>query len=529
MVSESSVVGVVREFSPRQRAAALILALVKAQNKRPVSPAWQQWLCTLFADYVKSPFAQRHIELWNWIESIEPLKRPLPFVAVWPRGGAKSTTAELGVVRLAAKRVRRYGWYVSSTQDKADQHVESIATLLESRALEHYDKLLSKRAIGKYGHSKGWRRSRLRTASGFTIDALGLDTGARGAKVDQFRPDFIVLDDVDEEEDSPSTTMKKIRTISSTVLPAGSNDCAVLFIQNLIHTDSIASRLIDGRADFLSDRIVSGPFKAVDNAVFGAVDGKYRLTAGDPTWLGQNLEVCQAQIKTWGYTAFLREAQQEVERTGGVWEHIEFQHVVAGQCPVFLQTAVWVDPAVTSTDESDCMGISAGGVTVGGVLYGLYWWEGITTPEDALERAIWKALDVKALHVGVETDQGGDTWQSVYAIALAKVRKTLEQRWRAANPHATVEQLPDFHLPDFASDKAGCGYGSKVERNTRMLTSYENGNVVHVVGTHHVIERALRRFPGKPLDVADSWFWVWNDLVGDDNNMAPGVYSHVYA
>jgi len=38
--------------------------------------------------------------------------------------------------------------------------------------------------------SKGWRRNRLRTASGFTIVAIGLDTAARGVKLDEDRPDL---------------------------------------------------------------------------------------------------------------------------------------------------------------------------------------------------------------------------------------------------------------------------------------------------------------------------------------------------
>ena len=47
-----------------------------------------------------------------------------------------------------------------------------------------------------------------------------------------------------------------------------------------------------------------------------------------------------------------------------------------------------------------------------------------------------------------------------------------------------------------------------------MLTDYEHGLVSHMVGTHVAIEKSLRRFPGEPLDLADSLFWVWNALLG---------------
>ena len=54
------------------------------------------------------------------------------------------------------------------------------------------------RAVNKYGYSKGWNAQKLRTANGFNVLAFGLDTGARGVKLDNLRPDMIILDDIDE-------------------------------------------------------------------------------------------------------------------------------------------------------------------------------------------------------------------------------------------------------------------------------------------------------------------------------------------
>jgi hypothetical protein len=41
-----------------------------------------------------------------------------------------------------------------------------------------------------------------------------------------------------------------------------------------------------------------------------------------------------------------------------------------------------------------------------------------------------------------------------------------------------------------------------------------------MLGTHQTIEKALRRFPNPPLDVADSWWWVWQDLIGNKKKKA---------
>ncbi len=500
------------------------LELRRRSGDRSLVPPvhWREWLTELFPRYVSAPFASRHVEFWEWIDSIEARSEPDAFAAFWPRGGAKSTSAELGVIRVGAKKTRRYIWYVSSTQDKADGHVDSISALLEDPNSEKYYPELAQRKLGKYGNSKGWRRSRLRTASGLTVDALGLDTGARGVKIEDQRPDMIILDDVDELHDSFATTTKKVETITKSVLPAGANgNCAVLFIQNLIHPDSIASQIADGRADYLTKRITSGPFPAVEGLTYEQREGRFFITGGRATWAGQSLDVCQSQIDKWGLSSFLQEAQHDVERTGGKWDHIEFQHIEWDSLPDLVRTVVWIDPAVTNTDQSDSMGISAGGVDKKNNVYGLYFWENITSPEDALERGIRKGIELGAEHIGVETDQGGDTWQSVYKRAAEKVVRQLMEEWKKDHPGQELSNMPSIRIPPFTSDSVGrlsndVGNGndskSKDARNARMMTDYEHGKVFHVTGTHTTIEKALRRFPNKPLDLADSWWWTWHDL-----------------
>ena len=74
------------------------------------------------------------------------------------------------------------------------------------------------------------------------MDALGLDVGSRGSKDEERRPDLIIFDDVDEKHDTLKTVAKKIDTITTSILPAGSSDCAILFIQNIIHEGSIADQ-----------------------------------------------------------------------------------------------------------------------------------------------------------------------------------------------------------------------------------------------------------------------------------------------
>jgi phage terminase large subunit-like protein len=183
-----------------------------------------------------------------------------------------------------------------------------------------------------------------------------------------------------------------------------------------------------------------------------------------------------------------------------MFDHLDFRRCTRAEVPDLVRTVVWVDPAVTDTDDSDSQGIQASGVAADHTIYQLWSWEARTSPQDALERAILKAVELKAEAVGVETDQGGDTWQVVYHAA---VRKLIESG-----------AIPSHRLPPpFRAEKAGAGHGPKVHRAGQMLADYEKGQVVHVLGTHAALERALRRFPkAKPFDLADAAYWCWWDL-----------------
>lgn len=287
----------------------------------------EPWLRAFFPAYVQAGFAPRHTELWGWAWPVTRESAPPPFVACWGRGGAKSTSAELITVRWGATKARRYGLYLCNTQDQADDHVSTIATLMETQALGVAYSHLADRMLGKYGQSKGWRRNRLRCADGFTIDALGMDSARRGAKLDDQRPDFLIIDDVDDGEDSEAVAAKKARLLTRKILPALTHDAAILFIQNKVHDDGLMAQVLDGRADFLGGAQISGPHMAIEGLEYVGSGKDARIVAGTATWEGQSLAACQSFIQKWGLDAFLSECQHEsVAQVGrylasiGLWD-----------------------------------------------------------------------------------------------------------------------------------------------------------------------------------------------------------------
>ena len=319
---------------------------------------WPVWLKRSFPLVCNQPLGARHIRLWEWFDALDVGKRILPRVEIWPRGGAKSTTTELGCVRACVKLSRRFVLYVSSTQDRADEHVANIGKFLEDCGVE--------RAVNKYGSSKGWRRNQLRTSNGFQVAAYGLDVAARGVKLDQYRPDLIIFDDIDSQDDSERTTKKKIRAITTAIIPAGSSDCCYLFVQNLIHEEGIFAQLLDGRADFLHNREPAFMEPAVRGLKTEAVDRgdglkRYRIIAGEPTWAGQDLATCEEQINEWGLGAFEKEAQHQVTNgTGYVFDVAQLQRVKPVDVPPLVSTCIAWDLAATEGDGDWTVGVLLG-------------------------------------------------------------------------------------------------------------------------------------------------------------------------
>lgn len=337
-------------------------------EERPpdLATGYEQWLKENFGHVATKPLSDRHKRLWEWFQSLTPGEKPKARIEVWPRGGAKSSTTELGVPFIGSRLTRRFVLYVSETQDQADRHVQAIAGYFEQLGIE--------RAVGRYGNSKGWRRDQVRTRTGFNVAALGLDVASRGIKLDQFRPDLIVFDDVDNENDSPKTIEKKVRAIKNSIIPAGSSDCAILFVQNLIHEDSIVATLVDGRADFLYNREVPGISKAVEGLKtekYAKEDGStgYRIVEGVPTWEGQNLAVCEEQINEWGLESFLRESQHEVQGAAGFYfDHEAFSTIKRLPPGVKLRLCRAWDLAATQGGGDWTVGVLMG-MAPNGVVY----------------------------------------------------------------------------------------------------------------------------------------------------------------
>lgn len=433
-----------------------------SQDNEGAAPAWEAWLRVVLPSYFDT-FAERHRDFWRWVWAIRPGEPVDPYLAIWPRGGGKSTGAEGAVVALGAPRfdgqaARRYAVYVRETQAQADKSVGNIAEMLESETVGQYYPHMATRKVSKFGQLKGWRRDRLYTASGLVVDALGLDTASRGLKVGRFRPDLIIFDDIDGRHDTARTTRKKTEAITDTILPIGTPHCAVLVIQNKMIPHGVVSRLEDGRADFLMRRRVSGPHRAVEGlmlkTVYDEALGRTRtlVAGGAATWAGQHLEACQAYIDRFGVTSFRRECQHEVDDVeGALWTLACInEHRVVQPPARFKRVAVGVDPSGGAAE----VGIVAAGLDYGGHLYVLRDASGRGKPRQWGRRVSDVYYLLQADRVVAEKNFGGDMVEATLkavdrSLAVKMVRASRGKDVRAEPVSALYDDGLVHHVGVF--------------------------------------------------------------------------------
>ncbi len=274
----------------------------------------RQWLSTYFPEAFTDDFAPCHERFWDWVGLLVRKSYQRPFIESWFRGAGKSTNMETACVLIAVRQSRDFILYVCETQEQANAHVQSIARKLLGIGYEP--------KVDELGQRAGWRRNQLQL-DGLTIAAFGLEGAVRGIKVEDVRPDLIIFDDIDAEDDTPEIVEQKVEALQTKILPTMSPWGTVLGLQNLIHENSIFSQLMYDQVDMLNDRIPAVPEQAVEGLVTQPTwDEKLgkninRIIAGVARWPRVSLEVCQRFIITYGLSSFLREFQHESARVGG--------------------------------------------------------------------------------------------------------------------------------------------------------------------------------------------------------------------
>lgn len=336
-----------REIAARHRIAYKVrdqpAPLPKPKPHPELEVSWEHWLRSVGPRTFTKDFGFFHAELWEWYWSLtqkiradEPLTDDeLVFFAIWARGFGKSSNAEWCAIAEGALVGVGYVLYVCGTITQAEGHVASIRSRLESEQVSKYYPTLSNPKIGEHGNQHGWGKEFLKTDSGWSIRPVGLDQNIRGVKEGDLRPTLIILDDIDDVNDSPYVVEQKIKKITGSILPTGSAYTRKIFAQNLIHKNSVLNLALTRKRDLLQRRIAKGPypaFKDLKIEVISTPDGPINhIKRGSPTWPGIDMREVQRFLDDSGKDLFLAEYQHDfsaIQQRLVISEYDETVHII---------------------------------------------------------------------------------------------------------------------------------------------------------------------------------------------------------
>ena len=198
---------------------------------------------TYFPHYLSAPPSLLHDFLFEALPALiaDPRGRHLALAA--PRGEAKSTLAALLFPLWAAVTGRKhYLILIMDTLDQALPALESIKAELDSNPRLRRD------FPEQCGEGRIWTQRVILTANNVKIEVFGSSKRLRGLRHGPHRPDLIVLDDIENDENvrSPAQRDKLERWLSKSVLPLGAADgrADVFVIGTVLHYDAVLSRLL---------------------------------------------------------------------------------------------------------------------------------------------------------------------------------------------------------------------------------------------------------------------------------------------
>jgi hypothetical protein len=197
-----------------------------------------------FPNYCSAEFAAFHKKFAKAVINNDILY----IVRAFAREHAKSVVAGLLLPMFLKFNKKLYNMIlVSNSYDKAEELLMPMLINLES----------NQRIISDFGIQKsfrGWESGKFVTSDGCSFRALGAGQSPRGSRNEEKRPDFILCDDIDIDEEgrNPVRAKKKWDWIEQALYPAMSISGTKRFVivGNIIHKNSCVLRAKKMADDF---------------------------------------------------------------------------------------------------------------------------------------------------------------------------------------------------------------------------------------------------------------------------------------
>ncbi len=301
---------------------------------------------TYFHHYITHKTASFQQEIFELTED-EKVKN---MVIIAFRGSGKSTIVNLSypLWSILGKQKKKFVLLVGQTQHQAKQHLKNIKREMESNELLRKD-------LGPFKEDDEWSTSSLLIPKhDARIMAVSMEQSVRGIRHNQYRPDLIICDDI-EDLSSVKTLEGRNKTydwLTSEVIPAGDQSTRLVMIGNLLHEDSVIMRM----KEKIRKQEMSGKYKA-----YPVVRNK------KPLWVGKykNMQAIKTEEKRVGNPiAWEREFMLRIVPDDGQVVHrewIQYYDELPKSNSVdpdeggisFRQCAIGVDLAISQKQTAD--------------------------------------------------------------------------------------------------------------------------------------------------------------------------------
>lgn len=284
----------------------------------------EEWFKYYFPTHYKSEPAPFHIKATKRI-----LKNPEWFeVRSWSRELAKSTRTRMEVLFLTLTGKKRNILLVSNTQDNAERLLLPYKVALET----------NQRIINDYGKQENlgsWEAGEFITLKGVSFRALGAGQSPRGTNNDAVRPDVILIDDIDTDEEcrNPKRIEVKVKWLFEALYATRSVSEPLLWIAcgNIIAKYCCITEMAK---------------QADKHEIINIRDKK-----GKSTWIQKNTEAfINRTLRPMPWSA-----QQKEYFNNPVSEGDVFKNVIYDKCPKLStcdQVVIYADPSTSNKDRA---------------------------------------------------------------------------------------------------------------------------------------------------------------------------------
>lgn len=192
-----------------------------------------------FPHYIVTQNSKLHWYLYNELKRIVEAETGQRVAIAAPRGNAKSSiTSLIFIIWCIVYQKKHFIVLLSDTSSQAEEFLSSIRNELETNERLRQD----------FGNLVGdsWKSDDIITKNQVRVLALGARKKIRGRRFNNKRPDLIIGDDMENDENTvnPEQRKKNENWFFKAVSKAGDKDTDIIVIGTIIHYDSLLSALL---------------------------------------------------------------------------------------------------------------------------------------------------------------------------------------------------------------------------------------------------------------------------------------------